>query len=671
MKNLATYKNGVFVASLVILASSYFTLSYHSQQYKTSERSVLSSVSYVSAAICDPVLDGKYSMSERFGFGFPRQICSAHDAGANCTPDIDYFSAPVQELGTSWYSDWSSTYGGQRQGHSFIGVVGGWGAASYTQEQVDIECNNIKNAVVSRPDAFPDGMRWTVGNEIGWDDGGQTPQQYADHFVKWKSCIKSIGQSVGKNFEVGTGSLIQLNMAYPAANGDQFLNSTRCQPYNINDRANLFGLNSRYLINGYNYYSGVSYFLTYIGEIRSRYGEGSLPDFVMTHGYTPCDAAGNYSAANWKNANLFKDSMVINRATMKAAGLQNSDLLIKEMGPFPLTEDHRVYMQTVMNYLTSQKDADIGHPNDANRLVQKWAWYVFSGWPDDVFGTGQTNLHANVALVDRTNQQLTPLGQTYKSIIASTIAGESSSCLTPTSTPSLSATVVPSPTVTLTIAPTSTPHVTVTATIAPSITKTPTRTPTLSFTIVPTGPIKNGTFEGTPNALQVNATYAICDVPLTTSSLTPSGLIAGTNLYQEAVIGTKCSLGTLAPSWLRTGSTDSPTRYGVVTGISGKMQLVIADSLSSGVYQQLVLDPAKKYRIDADLFVAAGKASLKLTDSSSGNSLLSITLGPKSSWQKATLTVSANTFDTSIFRVISRTNNTIFYVDNVKITEIL
>ncbi len=429
---------------------------------------------------CTPVIDGKYSMKQRFGFGLAREICSNNDAGANCQPNLDYFSTPAREMNAGWYSDWSAgqwgNAGGYRQGYDFLAVVGnnGWQDGFDQDSVIQAACDTMKAKVISTPELFPDGMDWSVGNEIGWDDRGMTPAQYADFFIKWRNCVKSIGQTVGKDFSVGTGAIIQPNIKYPKYPGTGDMGPARCLAYDINNPGNLFGLNNSFVQDGKTYYSGIAYFTTYVNEIKNRYGQDKLPEFVVMHGYTFCNRNGGYSLANRTNLSLLTDTAVMTRTAMKAVGLQNIDLYIKEMGPFGVMTDHRTYLDSAMRYLASAKDSNIGHPGDANRLTQKFSWYVFSSWPDDVYGTGDKFLHEEVALIDRTTQQLKPLGVQFKTVIADLVSQEQNSCPTPTLTPTPTPTSAPAPTATPTSQPTATPTVGPTATPTPIL---PTATP--------------------------------------------------------------------------------------------------------------------------------------------------------------------------------------------------
>ncbi len=722
------------ISPKIVLTAVFATGLYALLMLTVQAQSVLSQVKAtdgsVSPATCQPVIDGKYNMKSRFGFGFARQICANNDAGPNCQPNIDYFSAPALSLGTGWYSDWSTgsaSAGGYRQGHDFMGVVGnvdwynGFPGPSYMQ----VACDELKNKVMSSPQYFPDGMGWSVGNEIGWDFNrnatpiarGMTPTEYADFFIGWRDCIKSIGQTVGKNFRVGTGSVIQPNMKFPryADHPDLELGSAGCMPYNINSPNTLFGLNTTTTLYGRLAWPGLSYFTTYINDIKTRYGESQLPDFVVAHAYTFCDRSGVFQYPNEYNVTLLADSMIMTRTAMKYLGLQDRDLYIKEMSPFGLQRDHRPFMESAMNYMVTAKDSNIGLSSDANRLVQKWAWYVFSAWKNDLGGPANPFLHAEVALVDRTNQQLTPLGEKYKSLIANYVSQEQNTCASPTPTPTAASTPTPTPTitptptlgicpicqiwipslglcqhvygdgrcsmtgyacvnglcVTVTPTPTNTPTSTPTPTRAPTATPTPTRVATPTPTNTPiAGIVNNGNFTGTPNALWTGSTQNICNVPVTTCNPLLLGIGTTSNLYQKVISGTQCLLGTIAPYWIRTGDNTNASRYDVVNGTNNqKFQKVIADTNSTGIYQKINLDPSRKYKLEADIYVEKGSASLRLTNIASNVTVFSNTVSAGSTWQNVSITISQlNAFGSSALRVISRSNATVFYVKNVRIT---
>ena len=91
--------------------------------------------------------------------------------------DYDY-----PRLGIGWYHNWGH-YNHDPAGLTFYGTVGAFGR-TVAQDSAAIE-----EQMSLRPDRYPDGMSWFVGNEVGWDDGF-TPAGYAQHYHAWHVYLK-------------------------------------------------------------------------------------------------------------------------------------------------------------------------------------------------------------------------------------------------------------------------------------------------------------------------------------------------------------------------------------------------------------------------------------------------------------------------------------------------
>lgn len=310
--------------------------------------------------------ESKYTYKQRFGAGFDQ-----HN-GDSVARKIDEF--PYQKLGLGWYFDWGND-GGPRENMEYMGLVGSYGDGS--------SCQNLKlkNLVNANKQKYPDNMMWTVGNQIGWDDG-KTALEYADDFIKWYDCLKSINPT----FQIGSGAIIS---------------PWHQTPHTDNNCGNA---NGKVDINVPN--SGKNYFIKYINRIKDI-DKNKLPDFIVNHGYTHCNGGFTVEA--------FKASIVEQRKEMKELGLQNKDLIIKEFfsgsDPRKDFETRQKYLKDTVEYLVNEKNAEIGNPEDGNRLVQRFAWFVLND------RKGKNKDRYIDALSNTENGELTPLGDLYRQII--------------------------------------------------------------------------------------------------------------------------------------------------------------------------------------------------------------------------------------------------------------
>lgn len=340
----------------------------------------------------------KYTPRERFGFVFNIENCAEGCPERN----IDEFN--YEELNAGWYLDggygFREPLGGKRDDISYVAMIGSgsrYNAPSSPNAQL---CKTLANTIVNRyPYKYSDNMLWVIGNELGWDDQ-RTFEDYASEFVKWRTCLKSINPT----FQIGTGAVIEMNMELP--DNDQ---TVSCVPIS-------------------NPNSGYNYFKNYITTIKNTFGTDNLPDFITMHGYTPCNTNNVYSSQNWGDINLLKISISLQRQAMKEVGLQNKDLIIKEIGPLPkdATNNMSSYLTQSIDFMLHEKDDSIGNPDDEGRLVQKFAWFVFNNWKG-------TNYWDHLELFDTNTTQIKPLGTTYKNVNALYTAPT----ITPINTPNL------------------------------------------------------------------------------------------------------------------------------------------------------------------------------------------------------------------------------------------
>lgn len=299
----------------------------------------------------------KYTMRQRFGVG--------SDGGE-----------AMKMQGNGWYFSWSYL-GGKKLNNQieFMGMLGAGGGADFPPQPApenpeSATCQWYKNFILSTgKEYYPDGMLWTIGNEIGWDDG-RTPEQYADDFVKWRACLKSINST----YQVGTGALVSLHHKLP--------------------RDSVQGCSSNPAVDG-----GKAYFTKYINRLKNVYQV--IPDFVVNHAYTYC-------RPGWQTAANFKTEIAEQRQLMKDLGLQNVDLIINEWANF--SDESMAYLKETVAYLMNATNASTGHPGDENRLVQRWAWFIF-------VNTDDHPEWEKAWLYNSHTGDLTALGYAYKSMI--------------------------------------------------------------------------------------------------------------------------------------------------------------------------------------------------------------------------------------------------------------
>lgn len=320
----------------------------------------------------------KYTVKQRFGAG-----------GVGWNHSID--ELPWQQLGIGWYQDWNSgcctdQSGGPRNGLEYLGMAGGY-TASYPDSPTAPSCQSLKTRIQSSPSKYPNGMMWTIGNEIGWDVN-MGPLTAATHYEKWRNCLKDINPS----FQVGTGAIasIWVKLAMETSPGGGCASG-------LSDPS-----------------SGLNYFDNYLGRIiADANGDTSkYPDLIVTHGYPNC--------VSWDVTSL-QTLISETRKVMKKYGLQNKDLVIKEFGDnrTDISYDTRLnFLSSASNLFLTYKDTNLGQSNDDYRMVQRWAWFILNIWPN--FADNPPSWEP-FQLIDTfnysSNYPLTSLGQNYKNII--------------------------------------------------------------------------------------------------------------------------------------------------------------------------------------------------------------------------------------------------------------
>lgn len=387
---------------------------------------------------------GKYTVAERFGFAFPTQICT--DTQQPCVRNLKRFENPdhFRSLQAGWYYDWSDGKGSlggpfNEYNLTYMPLVGG-----YNNGFPQSSCQNLKRQVGSNPNKYPDNTLWTVGNEIGWDDN-RDPNTYASDFNNWYQCLKSINPT----YQVGTGAML-LNFKLPQNSANPQL---ICVP------------STYQAVEGdKTYYSGNTFFKNFISILKNSYH--IKPDSVIIHVYTACNPAngqGGYGFGNWARIDLFKEYVKTYRQLMMENGLRDRDMIIKESGPLYGSDIDKVvgrtlnrqekmnwmvgYMNETIQFLMTETSNETGQIYDGNRLVQKWAWFPFSGfeWVDG------PDTYNYMALYDKYTRVKTQLGIRYAQLI-------NYYNKLPTTTPAITitpsgVTIIPSPTIQATATP--------------------------------------------------------------------------------------------------------------------------------------------------------------------------------------------------------------------------
>lgn len=320
----------------------------------------------------------KYSMAKRFGIGFV--YCWSPES-SSCE---NLYSFPGLDQLASWFVDWhwNGRLSDPEARLEYLALVGGYHKDNLPSTTTyGTSCDQIKSVITQQGKSkYPDYMLWTIGNEIGSDDD-RSAQDYAEAYVAWRQCLKSINPT----FLVGSGAVAMMNVVTPSR-------SHTCVDYD----------DSR---------SGKNYFRAYLNTINTNYGAAYLPDFIVNHVYTVCRGTTlDYSAMT--DISLFRENIRHQRLVLKELGLEKKDLFIKEFSTLGSTSDANTvlnYLDQTVRYLATAGDAQLGNPDDENRLVQRWAWHLMN----DSSGVEALSWSPQVALIHSSTKQRTSLGQRY------------------------------------------------------------------------------------------------------------------------------------------------------------------------------------------------------------------------------------------------------------------
>jgi len=300
------------------------------------------------------VSDGPRS---RLGLGVPRGVAS-------------FDAAAAEGLGLGWYLDWGLLEQPVQAGALEFAQIVLFRAKDYWPVRLRI-------AEIARQNP---GSLWFLGNEpdVPWQDN-QTPEAYAQLYHDFYLLIKSLDPTA----RVAIGGVSQptpLRMlylervlaAYQARYG-------QAMPVDI-----------------WNVHAFV------LREERDSWGVSIPP------GFEEIDQGRLYEIEDHDDLALFRQQIIDFRRWMARHGQRDKPLIVSEYGilmpegyGFP-PESVAEFMTASFDFLLNARDAEIGYPADANRLVQRLAWYSFS---DTVYPTSN--------LVDPVSGELTAVGAAF------------------------------------------------------------------------------------------------------------------------------------------------------------------------------------------------------------------------------------------------------------------
>jgi hypothetical protein len=159
-------------------------------------------------------------------------------------------------------------------------------------------------------------------------------------------------------------------------------------------------------------HSSLNYFRRYLDRIR-EIDPAKMPDFINQHLYPLIDCYED----SLETENL-KEHIRSYRTVMKEKGLQNLDLIISEWGPLDrrITDSAAIgrFMSEMSDFFFRASDPALGLPADDYRLVQRWAWFVFTFSDSSTDPNNYPNLH----LFDPISRQITQVGESYRQVAA-------------------------------------------------------------------------------------------------------------------------------------------------------------------------------------------------------------------------------------------------------------
>ncbi|MBP9758261.1 hypothetical protein KBD45_01090 [Candidatus Dojkabacteria bacterium] len=295
----------------------------------------------------------KYTMRERFGVGG--------------------YPTVSNPLNMGWYFQWTNTnpysIGLYEKSVSFMPLLGLAPDVQYPDQPGKKTCAEWKTFFAAHPSEYNDNTKVMIGNEFGFGNEVRNYDETALYFNAWKSCVKSYNS----NIQVGSGATPWTHKLSGDINGRE-------------------------------------YFIGFINKLKTSYGNESLPDFIVQHGYS-------YVGDINQDIQACKNNLVDMRRVMNDLGLRDRDLIIKEFSPSHAQsfDQTKSYMDAVINYYATATDNNIGNPTDGNRLVQKWAWFLSNEKTETL--TANPTWKYYILFDQDNNNAITPAGAKYKELI--------------------------------------------------------------------------------------------------------------------------------------------------------------------------------------------------------------------------------------------------------------
>jgi hypothetical protein len=313
-----------------------------------------------------------YTPLQRFGLAF--------SPGYGALADY-----PLQQLPFGWYADWAVRERPQLAGrYEFAQTI------RVSPDHYPPHWEGLQRAILANP-----GSLWIIGNEpecIHQDR--RTPEEYAEIYHTLYTYIKRHDPTA----QIAIGGVVQ-----PTPLRLQWL-----------DRV--------------------------LAHYRAAYGRAMPVDVWNIHVQILQEKRGEYGADIpvgiaadegrlypwWENDSIehFKQLVWEMRRWMAARGYQNKPLIISEFGVLmptthfdaldgPGAGQARVmaFMSASLDFLLTAKDAEIGHPADGGRLVQRWLWFSLNHPSWEQLPGGMSGF--NGGLADPFTQQLTTYGRHY------------------------------------------------------------------------------------------------------------------------------------------------------------------------------------------------------------------------------------------------------------------
>jgi hypothetical protein len=333
---------------------------------------------------------------ERFGVAFTELVWQGE---ARVGQDLqDYHVAP---LGIGWYSDWQMRAIPPQPADAVLEY------AQLLEVRDDVWPPNwgeVQNIVAYNPGAL-----WIIGNEPECpNQGNLTPAEYAaryrEAYVRIKGWDYSAQVAIGGVVEV-TPLRLRWIEAVMDAYQTAFGSPIHVDVWNIHIQ------------------------ILSEGPGNAGAGEPVGIDWVLGE---PVE----YSYTDCANVEVFKQMVTDFREWMAAHGQRNKPLIISEMGvlqpsyllyeDWGMSEEERAaigdrlieqFMVHAFDWLLQAADDEIGYPDDANHLVQRWLWFSLN----DSFYDEDTNPRGfNGALYDYRDQTLTRFGERFAAYQAQT-----------------------------------------------------------------------------------------------------------------------------------------------------------------------------------------------------------------------------------------------------------